>query len=134
MSIETFRLTQSRSNLRRSGEVWIADEGVDAPPCDVKAESQQDDGDWPAVTRAPGVIKANVSNAVEAVVEGDDEETDVDRDEPMVLKEAALNDLKGEAFGRAHFGGEVLDPEVHDEQHEQRGARDALQVPVESSS
>jgi hypothetical protein len=28
----------------------------------------------------------------------------------------------------------MLDPEVHDEQYEQRGARDALQIPVECSS
>jgi hypothetical protein len=28
----------------------------------------------------------------------------------------------------------VLDPKVHDEEHQQGGARDALQVPVEGSS
>ncbi len=83
---------------------------------------------------APGVVEADVADAVEAVVESDEEEPDVDGDEPGVLEETPLDDFEGESFGRAHFGGEVLDPEVHDEQHEQRGARDALQVPVKRSS
>ena len=68
------------------------------------------------------------------MVEGDEQERDVDGDEPGVLEEAALDDFEREAGGRAHFGGEVLDPEVHDEQHEEGGSRDALQVPVDCSS
>ncbi len=36
--------------------------------------------------------------------------------------------------GRAHFGGEMLDPEVHDKQHQQGGSRNALQIPVDGSS
>ena len=80
---------------------------------------------------APGVVEADVSDAVEAVVEGDEEERDVDGDEPRVVEEAALDDFEREAGGGAHLGGEVLDPEVHDEQHQQGGACDALQVPVD---
>ena len=83
---------------------------------------------------SPGVVEADVSDAVEAVVEGDEQERDVDGDEPGVVEEAALDDFECEAGRRAHFGRKELDPEVHDEQHEQGGARDALQLPVDRAS
>ena len=83
---------------------------------------------------APGIVEADVSNAVEAVVQSDEEERDVDGNEPGVLEEATLDDFEREPSRSAHFGGEVLDPEVHDEQQEQGRSCDALQVPVEGSS
>ena len=48
---------------------------------------------------SPGVVEADVADAVEAVVEGDEQERDVDRDEPRVLEEAALDDFEREAGG-----------------------------------
>ena len=112
----------------------IADESIDSPPGDDDAEKRKGDRDWCSIARPPGVVEADVADAVQSVVEGDEQERDIDGDEPGILKEAALNDFEREALGRADFGGEVLDPEVHDEQHQQGGARDALQVPVECSA
>ena len=59
---------------------------------------------------------------------------DIDGYEPGVMKQASLDDFECEACGRAHFGCEVLHPEVHDEQHDESGARDPLQVPIDGSS
>src|SRR3954469_11488197 len=99
-------------------------------------DTDEHDGDRNRRAKAcsPVVVEADVSDAVEAVVESDEEERDVDGDEPGVLEEAPLDDFEREAGGRAHFGGEMLDPEVHDEQHQQRGACDALEVPVDGAS
>ena len=113
--LDTPRFRHSTHFLQDAG----SDEGVDAPPGDGDADGEEDDGDWSAEARAPGVVEADVADAVEAVVEGDEQERDVDGDEPGVLEEAALDDFEREAVGGAHFGREVLDPEVHDEQHEQ---------------
>ena len=96
--------------------------------------SNDGDRDRGAKACSPGVVETDVADAVEAVVEGDEEERDVDGDEPRVVEEAALDDFEREAGRGAHFGGEVLHPEVHDEQHQQGGARDALQVPFDGSS
>ena len=98
------------------------------------ADEHNGDCDRRAEAHSPGVVEADVADSIEAVVEGDEEERDVDGDEPGVLEEAALDDFEREARGSAHFGGEVLDPEVHDKQHEQGGACDALQVPVDGAS
>src|SRR3954470_23151341 len=106
--------------------MWVAGERRYTPVGDEDAEEGKRDRDWGAEPRAPSVVEADVADAVEAVVQGDEQERDIDRDEPRVLKKAALNHFEREAGGRADFGREVLDPEVHDEQQEQGGARDAL--------
>ena len=114
--------------------MWVSGERRYAPVGDDNTDEHDGDRDRGAIACAPGVVEADVSDAVEAVVEGNEEERDVDGDEPGILEEAALDDFEREARGGAHFGGEVLDPEVHDEQHKQGGARDALQIPVDCSS
>ena len=112
----------------------VAGKGGYTPVGDSNSDEHNGDRDRGAKACSPGVVEADVSDAVEAVVEGDEEERDVDGVEPGVVEEAALDDFEREAGGRAHFGGEVLDPEVHDEQHEQGGACDALEIPVDCAS
>src|SRR6187401_989130 len=107
--------------------MWIASKCRDTPIGDDNTDEHDSERDRFAKACTPGVVEADVADSVEAVVEGDEEERDVDRDEPGVVEEAALDNFEREARGSAHFGGEVFDPEVHDEQHEQGGARDALQ-------
>src|SRR3954447_5174127 len=104
----------------------ISSERGYSPVGDADADEHDGDRDRGAKAGAPGVVEADVSDAVEAVVEGDEEERDVDGDEPGVLEKAALDDFEREAGGGAHFGGKVLDPKVHDQQQEQGGAGDAL--------
>lgn len=106
--------------------MWVSRERCHAPIRNDNSNEHDGDRDRCAEARAPGVVETDVSDAVEAVVKGDEQERDVDGDEPGVLEEAALDDFERETGRGADFGGEVLDPEVHDEQHEQGGARDAL--------
>src|SRR4029078_1962602 len=112
----------------------ISRERGHSPIRDDNANEHNGDRDRRAKTCTPGVVEADVSDAVEAMAEGDKEERDVDGDEPGILEEAALDDFERETSRSAHFGGEVLDPKVHDEQHEQGGACDALKVPVDCAS
>src|SRR2546423_12776718 len=112
----------------------ISGERSHAPIRDDDSKKHNDDRNRSAKACAPGVVEADVSDAVEAVVEGDEEERDVHGDEPGVLEEAALDDFEREAGRRAHFGGEVVDPEKDDEEHKEGGARDAVEVTTEGSS
>ncbi len=101
-----------------------------APIGDDDSDENDGDCDRRAEASAPVVIEANIADAVEAMVEGDEEERDIDGDKPRVAEKALLDDFKRKARGSAHFGSEVLYPEMHDEQHQQGGAGDALQKPV----
>ena len=112
----------------------VSREGVDAPIGDNDAEEREGDRDGDAEARAPGVVEADVADADEAVVEGDEQERNVHGDEPGILEEAALDDFERQPFRRSHLGREMLHPEVHDQQHEQGCPRDALQVPVDGAS
>src|SRR3954453_5587906 len=112
----------------------VTGERSHAPIRDSNSDEHDGDRDRCAEACAPGVIEANISDAIKAVVEGDEQERDVDRDEPVVLEESALDYFEREPGGGADFGSEVLDPEVHDEQHEQGGACNALQKPIDRSS
>jgi hypothetical protein len=112
----------------------VAGKGGYTPVCDDDADEHDGDRNRRAEACSPGIVEADVSDAVEAVVEGDEQERDVDGDEPGVVEEAALDDFEREAGRGAHLGGEVLDPKVHDQQHQQGGARDALEVPVDGST
>src|SRR4051794_33096386 len=113
--------------------MWISSERSYAPIGNDNTNDKQRNCDRCAEACAPGVVEADVADAVEAVIEGDEEERDVDGDEPGVVEEAALDDFERETGGRADFGGEVLDPEVHDEEQQERCACDALEVPVEGT-
>src|SRR4051812_45768826 len=112
----------------------VPGKGRYAPPRDEHTEQREGDCDWRTEAGAPGVVEADVSDAVEAVVKGDEEERDVDGDEPGVLEEAALDDFECESGGRAHFSGKVLDPKVHDQQEQQRCSCNPLQIPINRSS
>jgi hypothetical protein len=55
-----------------------------APIRDDDADDHNGDCDRRAEAHSPAIVEANTADAVEAVVEGDEEERDVDGDEPGV--------------------------------------------------
>ena len=64
---------------------------------------------------SPRIIEADVADAIESMIEGNEQERDIDSHEPRILKEPPLNHFKGEARGSSHFGREMFNPEVHDQ-------------------
>ena len=95
--------------------MWVTCERCHTPIRDNDAEEHDGNRNRHAKACPPSVVEANVTNAIEAVIEGNEKECDIDRDEPRVLKKPPLDNFKREPSRRAHFRSEVLDPEVHDQ-------------------
>src|SRR5262249_38193846 len=81
----------NNAGLRRN-KVRVASECRHTPVGDDDADEQDDDRDRRAEACAPGVIEADVADTVEAVVEGDEQERDIDGDEPRIAKKSLLDD------------------------------------------
>ena len=92
------------------------------------------DRNRPAITRPPRVVETNVANPVKPVVKRDKQKCNIDSNKPRVLKEAPLDDFKRQASRRAHLSCKMLDPKMHDQEHEQSSPRDALQIPINGAS
>jgi hypothetical protein len=122
------------SVIRHWFQVRVPRKRRHAPIRDDYSKQEKCDRNRRAKARAPVVVEANVADTVEAVIESDEQERDVDRYEPGILKKASLDDLKREAGRCAHFGRKMFDPEVHDKEQQERCARNALKVPINCST
>jgi hypothetical protein len=105
-----------------------------APVRHENAEEHQNNRDRRPKPRTPRVIEADIANAVETMVQRNKQERDVDRDEPRIVEESLLDNRERQPRRRPHLGREMFDPEVHDEEQQQRRSCDPLQVPIDGSS
>src|SRR4051812_24013257 len=124
-------ISSSGSNrfLRRHVQVRIPDKRRHAPIRPHESEDDQHAGDRPANPRPdPAVIQDDVPQAVEPVIQRDQQERDLDRLHPRVAH-PLLHHLERE-IAMADVGGVVVRPEVQHKQPEQRDARHPLQIPV----